>query len=540
MNKKSFDISHFNRWILVLVLSIFSALLVIVPIALKFYHNSSDIVSNEVSSLEIGAEIIAASITHYFFSLIVLSFGIIGVVIWLIYFSAALLVSYFFVAFGKNIDPFVVADILENISGLALEYLSIKVVLILIILLSLFCYLAISLQRSKRNYFSANSLIFHFILLAILFGVDFSNDMAFKKIRRNYPPISIGRSVVKYHQITNISDVNEARTSSLELISQNKIDYQNKGKKPRTVVVILGESVRSDQFFELLPKYGSKLNNSKNTAFFKDVNSCDTITRIAVPCMITNVDHKTPQDFLNAVNVIDIFNKLNFSTYWIDNQSLLGYFDATYSMLAAVSDVVIEDKIVNVDKGRYQGHDEVLLPYVADAINKPTKNSEDKFIVIHLLGSHWNLDQRYPDDFAFFTPTCKIKGGPIACSNQQITNSYKNSVAYGFNVLTKITELFEKENAIIFYSSDHGFSLGEGGRIGNASPLKPIEQISVPMMVWYSDLYKKENPNLTNNLRKRSAKKSAEKFSHEYLFHSILGCSNIKSELINQKLNLCN
>ena len=476
---------------------------------------------------------------QYLFSLIFLSLGTFGLVFWTINLLASFLVSYFFIIFGKNLDCWVISDILENISGLTFEYLSAKTVLLIFLATAIFAVFAYFVKLGRKNFTSKKFVIFHSIILLILLAIIFFDSLAMKKVRQNYPPLIIYSSIEKYIKIKKQTEIESFKSLSLNLIGKNKFEHQKNPNKPRTTVFIIGESLRNDYFYSMLEKFSPELKNDKNTLFFKNVNACETSTRKSIPCLLTDVDNKNWQNFLNSVNLIDVFNKVNFKTYWIDNQSLYGYFDSNYSLLAKSSDVVIEQKYINSDTRSYSNYDEVLLPYLEKAISDKNSQKKDKFIIIHLFGSHWHLDSRYPENFAIFNPRCKLGKEASSCSKEELTNSYKNSVVYSLDVLKKILKLLADENALVFFTPDHGFSLGENGKLGNAADGKPFEQISVPMFIWYSNIYKKENQSVVSSLNKNYAKKLGKNLTHEYVFHSLLGCSKIESNLIKKDFNLC-
>jgi lipid A ethanolaminephosphotransferase len=524
-----------KHWILILALSLLSSLITTVPIAIKFYHGSFVTVSENFHFFKIAVEIFAVCVVQYFFALGLLSLGVVGLVLWLICFLSSIVVAYFFVSFGKNIDAWVISDMLENINSLTFEYLSTKILILVLGLTAVFGFLARKIQLRKKSFTGKAFLTFHLSLVLAIVAVIFADDFVMKKVRRNYPPLSVSSSVTKYLKIRKESDVKIQKSLSLELIQKSKTTYEKKSDKPKVMVMIIGESLRNDYFYEMLPQFAPKLLQNKNISFFKDVSACETSTRKSVPCLLTDVDHGNWENFLNSVNMIDVFNKMRFSTYWIDNQSLYGYFDSTYSFLAKSSDVVIEEKYINADMRRYNNYDEVLLPYVKKALAEENPTKKDKFILIHLLGSHWHTELRYPKEYAIFSPHCSVDRGAEACSTEELKNSYKNSVVYSFKVLEDILDLFVNENAMVFFTPDHGVSLGEGGKIGNAADNKPYEQISVPLFVWQSDSFKKENQNLVTNFTKNSQKK----ITHQYMFHSILGCSGIESDLVKNNFNLC-
>jgi lipid A ethanolaminephosphotransferase len=80
--------------------------------------------------------------------------------------------------------------------------------------------------------------------------------------------------------------------------------------------------------------------------------------------------------------------------------------------------------------------------------------------------------------------------------------------------------------------SDHGESLGENGFYGHGGEVRP-EQVDVPLVIWYSDKFLASHA----NIKKIS---SNEIYSHDNIFHTMLDCAGITSDIINTKLSLCN
>lgn len=530
-------IKNIEQWILILLITIFAQFVITLPIVFKFYQNPF-LLSRELDKVKILMEIFAVFSMQYLCFLVLLSLGLFGLIMWVIIFLASIAVSYFFFILGKNIDAWVIGDILENFSGLTFEYLSNQALLSFLIITAFFALLGYLVKFGKKTFYSKKFIIFHSVLVIILTTIIFSNGFVIKKAKKNYPPVNIVNSIQKYLKIKKQTELKTTKSNSLEIIANNDFAYNFNPKKPRITVLIIGESLRNDYFYELLPKYGKKLTNDKNIIFFKDAKACATLTQKSLPCLLTNVDHKNWQDFLSSVNIIDAFNKAKFSTYWIDNQSLYGYFDTNYSFLAKSANLVIEEKYINSDLEKYNNLDEVLLPYIKSVIADEV-GKKDKFILIHLLGSHWHFDLRYSQDFQIFEPTCPITKDISSCLIEEITNSYKNSVVYSMNILEQILEILENENSMVFFTPDHGISLGENGKIGNGDDSKPFEQISVPMFIWYSDLYQQKNPEIIANLKKNYSQTQKEKITHENVFHSVLGCSEIKASWIKDDLNLC-
>ena len=86
------------------------------------------------------------------------------------------------------------------------------------------------------------------------------------------------------------------------------------------------------------------------------------------------------------------------------------------------------------------------------------------------------------------------------------------------------------------YVSDHGESLGENNIYLHGLPysLAPREQKHVPMIFWGSERFFRENGMDRQALR---AGLNAP-LSHDYLFHSLLGLFQVKTEVYRPDLDI--
>jgi lipid A ethanolaminephosphotransferase len=86
------------------------------------------------------------------------------------------------------------------------------------------------------------------------------------------------------------------------------------------------------------------------------------------------------------------------------------------------------------------------------------------------------------------------------------------------------------------YVSDHGESLGEHGLYLHGSPylLAPEDQTHIPAMMWFSPLYQRSLGLNTQCVRQKTAKS----YSHDNLFHSVLGLLDVKTKTYQSKLDL--
>ena len=168
-----------------------------------------------------------------------------------------------------------------------------------------------------------------------------------------------------------------------------------------------------------------------------------------------------------------------------------------------------------------------MLPYFESEIAKTNKS----LIVLHTTGSHWNYSARYPQKFSKFAPSCDELSGKrdhSACGIDRLVNSYDNSILYTDYFLSEVIERLQGKNAFVIYVSDHGESLGEDGFYGHGGDIRP-EQMKVPLLVWFSDKF----------LKNKSLKTNIQPLSHDNIFHSLLHCSDVKSEIIDPEMSLC-
>jgi lipid A ethanolaminephosphotransferase len=147
--------------------------------------------------------------------------------------------------------------------------------------------------------------------------------------------------------------------------------------------------------------------------------------------------------------------------------------------------------------------------------------------------------KRYPPAFEFFTPACdNIQLD--RCSRQEIVNAYDNTLRYTDHVLSQTIDLLranaQRFDTAMLYVSDHGESLGENGLYLHGLPyaLAPREQLHVPMLLWLSDGLRER---LGINAACLRAQQHAP-FSHDYVFHSILGLSNVQTAVYRPERDL--
>ena len=124
--------------------------------------------------------------------------------------------------------------------------------------------------------------------------------------------------------------------------------------------------------------------------------------------------------------------------------------------------------------------------------------------IFHLTGHHVRYDQRYPQSFAKF----KVSdyGGHYSDAQKEDIAAYDNACLYNDYIINEVIRMFEDDNAVLVYFSDHGEELYEVRDFrghGSAKSSPDIRyQLRVPFWVWLSDKYRNQYPFVVEKIRR--------------------------------------
>ncbi len=321
-------------------------------------------------------------------------------------------------------------------------------------------------------------------------------------------------------------------STTINHFESNTVSLKENAPDKLLVVLIIGESARGDHFSQngYHRPTTQSLDQQNNVISFDQACSCSNTTHISVPCLLTRASKETLNPIHQESSIIQVFNKAGFHSTWIGNQG--GYFSSEGSFMRLAKEA---HELIVPSRALYKGSqlDEKLLP-ILDQKLAERKNHE--FIVLHMMGSHYHYEARYPSEYTLHEPICKkarFSRDVSHCSLESILNSYDNSLYYTSNFLNEVINRVKNERAFVLYASDHGESLGENG-IYLHGTVKAPEQYNIPFIVWASDQYLETDPDIRTNL----LKKQHEKISHDYIFYTLMDAGFIDSDLYNPSLSL--
>lgn len=302
--------------------------------------------------------------------------------------------------------------------------------------------------------------------------------------------------------------------------------------KPVLVVLVVGETARAASFgIDGYARNTTPLLSKQDILYFNKFSSCGTSTAVSLPCMFSTLSRKEYKDSVakSRHGLLDFIQAAGIDVLWRENNS----------GCKGVCDRVLTESFEQAPPPQWCNdgncYDEVLLH---DLNSKISGNNQ--VVVLHQNGSHGPAyDQRYPESMRFYTPICTTNQLQ-QCTREEVVNAYDNTIRYTDYFLNQVIEWLiaqqETHNVAMIYVSDHGESLGENRIYLHGMPyaIAPEFQTRVPFIFWASPGFYQDR-GLTKDCLS-DFRNSA--FSHDNLFHSLLGLVDIQTEYYQPKLDI--
>ncbi len=435
----------------------------------------------------------------------------------------SLIEVYFINKMGIEINKQIIKNIVATTQNETLELLGNEFYYYFVICLIAVCLLY-KFIISKINRLSLFKYFFSLIvLMGMFFGLTKIDNTIYRKFIKHdtskVVPINIFPALERYFN---------TRAREEKIVKKNisnMFTYKSNTKKPLISVMIIGESARGDRFGINGYKKNTtpNLEKEQNTISFNNATSCDTSTLSSVPCMIMRFKSGEFNFPIVENSFVQVFTDFGFDTHWITLQDEA----KVIKTFCQEANSCVDMKDVKYDLDVYDNFKMI--------VQNATKNT---LIVLHIMGSHYNYNERVPKQYQKFQP---IYTDDYTKNKEKLDNSYDNSILYTDIFLGKLIDVLKNKNSFLLYSSDHGESLGEKqygifAKYGHAAPIKvaPKEQLSVPFVLWYSNDFKQNNPQII------SVKKYNKKIiSHDNIFSTMLGCAGFEGDYVEDKLNIC-
>lgn len=290
------------------------------------------------------------------------------------------------------------------------------------------------------------------------------------------------------------------------------------------VVFHMGESVRADHLS--LNGYHRNtmplLSREPNVVSFPHATSFGIVTRISAIGMFTDAElaRRNPA----RSSFIDLFNKHGFRTVRIMDLCGDSIHDYSLGILTRNCRERKQTPPLHQTPGMMQERTSLVME---ESLKRHGRRKQ--LYVIYNNGSHMAFS--YPAKAERFTPSSCNMDDPKARLEETV-NAYDNSIVDLDASIHRMIAQLKDRPAIYFYCSDHGVALGEEGKMFQGHVLPPVYRPA--LFVWYSDAFASLYPDMVQALKANRLKA----VSHDHLFHTLLSLASIRSEVVNNGLNL--
>ena len=450
------------------------------------------------------------------------------------------IVSYAMLKYGVIFDAGMIQNIVETNSGEAGAYLNGSVALWFLLTGLLPVLVLWSLRiRYPARWYQGLALRAGALAISLLFigGVASLYYQDYASVGRNNK--SLAKEIVPANYVHGLYKYGR------DVLFATPIPYQQlgtdarvvaRGSKPTLMFLVVGETARSQNYS--LNGYGKATNSftakEQGVVSFRDVRSCGTATAVSVPCMFSNLTRRGYDDQLASSRdgLLDVLQHAGVSVLWKENDG------GCKGVCRNVPTIEILPKSYPALCQGESCYDEVLLEWLDQQIAGMKGN---KLVAFHLMGSHGpTYFRRYPASERVFMPDCP-RSDIENCSNEELVNTYDNTIRYTDKVvgllIDKLKSLESQYDVGLVYLSDHGESLGAMGLYLHGTPYKfaPDDQTRVPLLTWFSPQLQADRQLDMGCL---AAEASSQRFSHDNLFHSMLGIMDVQTRVYDNKLDL--
>jgi len=473
----------------------------------------SYVVSEKTGKSFIPERIIFLHLLLYFVAYFISNKKLSSIYVRFIYLST-LVITFFEVAYvsiyKERITPSTAFILIETnpseTSEYLKEYFNTEIFIWLLILLIPSVFILIGVNKAIQQYTLKSSFkaIFNDLHKLALFietlWVKTQNSI-WKKLALGLVLLVIGTAVYfnsnhhKYHAVFQIFNGYEKYKTEVEKYknffgsSQKsnllKTVVKKEDSLKETIIIIIGESTTKHH----LGIYGYHRNTTPNLEnlrsellVFNDVISPHTHTIPALGKVLTFATTANPEAKEHG-SLVQLVKAAGYKTSWISNQIPIGINETMVSILAQAADYSYYTNLGGEQELR--SLDERVLPILAKSLKK---NDTKKVIFVHLLGTHTQYKNRYPENFNQFKD---IPSTPFGTQQAfDAINQYDNAVLYNDFIISEIITLL-KANAIpnekqqLLFFSDHGEDVYQTVDFnGHSEAIGSYPMFEIPFVFW--------------------------------------------------------
>ena len=393
--------------------------------------------------------------------------------------------------------------------------------------------LSVSFQQRVRHWAMQIGAIGLFCLLASYLVVD---DY---RMRNQLYPVNICYNLY-------LAFERNAASENYKEASQNfKFDARSEhsATAPEVYVMVVGETARAHNFslYGYPRNTNPLLSKTQGIKAFPNVTTQSNTTHKSVPMLLSAASAEDFERLFHEKGILAAFKEAGFHTVFISNQL------PNHSFIDFLGEQADEHYFLKKEDALQGNHyDEDLLQKLdeilplADASSSAHYRYRKLFVVLHSYGSHFNYQERYPRSFAYFKPDSKSEAKPE--NRRDLLNAYDNTIRYTDYILhgiierlqkwegvqTKTDGVYDQPTSAMLYTSDHGENIFDDDRrlFLHAAPKASDYELHVPFIIWTSEGFSKQYPDILKALGENRSKQVQSSLS---AFHTMLGIGGIQT-----------
>ena len=395
--------------------------------------------------------------------------------------------------------------------------------------------LSVSFQQRVRHWAMQIGAIGLFCLLASYLVVDGY------RMRNQLYPVNV------CYNLYLAFERNAASENYREASRDFKFDARSEhsATAPEVYVMVVGETARAHNFslYGYPRNTNPLLSKTPGIKAFPNVTTQSNTTHKSVPMLLSAASAEDFERLFHEKGILAAFKEAGFHTVFISNQLPNHSF---IDFLGEQADEHYFLKKEDASQGNHYDEDllqklDEILP-LADASSSAHYHYRYRklFVVLHSYGSHFNYQERYPRSFAYFKPDSKSEAKPE--NRRDLLNAYDNTIRYTDYILhgiierlqkwegvqTKTDGVYDQPTSAMLYTSDHGENIFDDERslFLHAAPKASDYELHVPFIIWTSDGFSKQYPDILKALGENRPKQVQSSLS---AFHTMLGIGGIQT-----------
>lgn len=395
--------------------------------------------------------------------------------------------------------------------------------------------LSVSFQQRVRHWAMQIGAIGLFCLLASYLVVDGY------RMRNQLYPVNI------CYNLYLAFERNAASENYREASRDFKFDARSEhsATAPEVYVMVVGETARAHNFslYGYPRNTNPLLSKTPGIKAFPNVTTQSNTTHKSVPMLLSAASAEDFERLFHEKGILAAFKEAGFHTVFISNQLPNHSF---IDFLGEQADEHYFLKKEDASQGNHYDEDllqklDEILP-LADASSSAHYHYRYRklFVVLHSYGSHFNYQERYPRSFAYFKPDSRSEAKSE--NRRDLLNAYDNTIRYADYILhgiierlqkwegvqTKTDGVYDQPTSAMLYTSDHGENIFDDERslFLHAAPKASDYELHVPFIIWTSDGFSKQYPDILKALGENRSKQVQSSLS---AFHTMLGIGGIQT-----------